>query len=333
MAPTVITGIASDDTGVATVRVTLRDTARDVYWHGDGIGWRAERASVDAALESPSAGITRWSVAWTPDSPGSYELTATARDMAGVAQAQPASTTFTVAGDAPDPEPAPTTSVVITQPADGTSVARRSFLTVGGTASGARPDGVEVTILDLGRGVYLRTDGSWGDAASLPTQLDATTDSGTPWRMRWRSPPDGRFRITAVARGASATPEPDVVEIDVVTRDRHPPKTTLRTMTTSVRSRPSGGAVTVRGHVRDRSGVRTVTVAIRDRETGRWWTGGRGWAPHRVWHHARIAGHRWSSRCVLEPGRYVVRVRSVDDLGNRRASAISRRLRVPPHGR
>jgi hypothetical protein len=326
--PTVITGVASDDAGVAAVRVTLHDTARDVYWQGDGPGWGTDRASVDATLESPSAGITRWSLPWTPESPGSFELTASARDVAGVVQSQPTSTAFTVADDAPDPGPAPTTSVAIAEPVDGSSIARRSFLTVGGTASGPRPDGVDVTILDLGRGLYLRSDGSWGAAASLPAQLEATTDLGTPWRMRWRSPPEGRFRISAVARGASAAPEPEVVEVDVVTRDRRPPKTTLRTATSSLRSRTSGGAVTVGGHVRDRSGVRIVTVAIRDRENGRWWAGGRRWAPHRDWHQARIAGHRWSIRSVLDPGRYVVRVRAVDDLGNRRASAIRRRIGV-----
>jgi len=78
----VFTGTASDDLGVAAVRVGLQSSATKLWWHGNGT-WGAVRW-YSATLTRPGRATTAWSWRWPGGATGAYVLHAQARDGNGV---------------------------------------------------------------------------------------------------------------------------------------------------------------------------------------------------------------------------------------------------------
>jgi hypothetical protein len=87
-------GSASDNAGVTSVRVAIKNQSTGLWWHADG-SWGAFQ-SVPAKLGSPGAKSTSWSLTWTPPSTGNYGIQAVAWDAAGNYDASVAWRTFNV---------------------------------------------------------------------------------------------------------------------------------------------------------------------------------------------------------------------------------------------
>ncbi len=77
-----LTGTASDDLGVAEVRLTLRDNDTNRYLQPNGT-MSAAYAEITTTLAAPNATSTTWSRAITLPTEGDWSVTALARDTAG----------------------------------------------------------------------------------------------------------------------------------------------------------------------------------------------------------------------------------------------------------
>jgi uncharacterized protein (DUF305 family) len=79
--PSVVFGLAVDDTDIAAVTVGIHDLDADTWLRRDGSWGVREPLPVETARSGPAS--TAWSLAWTPPAPGRYALIAEAEDVAG----------------------------------------------------------------------------------------------------------------------------------------------------------------------------------------------------------------------------------------------------------
>ncbi len=97
-APVTITGTAADDTGVASVKLSIRQNGTNLWWNGTG--WQAQTIKVNATLGTPNGTSTTWSYTISP-SAGSYGFSTDITDIAGKLAAgtgKPAWRSFSVTG-------------------------------------------------------------------------------------------------------------------------------------------------------------------------------------------------------------------------------------------
>jgi DNA-binding beta-propeller fold protein YncE len=93
--PVGFAGNATDNVGVASVRLGIKNTATGQWWRTNGT-WGTYQA-LTATLASPGAAATGWSYTWTAPAPGSYGISVEARDAAGNVEPAPKPwVTFTV---------------------------------------------------------------------------------------------------------------------------------------------------------------------------------------------------------------------------------------------
>ena len=89
-----MSGSATDDSGVSSVLVAIRDKKTRLWLRSDG-SWGAYQA-YPAALGNPGGRWTGWKLAWTPLRTGSYILVIAARDVAGNLDPTPTGASLTV---------------------------------------------------------------------------------------------------------------------------------------------------------------------------------------------------------------------------------------------
>lgn len=80
LGPVNMAGAATDDVGVTSVRVAIRDNATLKWWTGSGWGTFTNLA---ATVATPGATSTTWSYTWAPPAPGTYGMQVSAVDAAG----------------------------------------------------------------------------------------------------------------------------------------------------------------------------------------------------------------------------------------------------------
>lgn len=73
-------GNATDNFGVASVRVAIQRKSDNLWWHSDGT-WGGYQQQI-ATLDTAGAPSTGWSYPWTPTATGSYGIQVEARDAA-----------------------------------------------------------------------------------------------------------------------------------------------------------------------------------------------------------------------------------------------------------
>src|SRR4051794_3444652 len=78
----VLSGQATDDMGVASAGVTIRNRSTGQYRQANGT-WGTTAATLGAALGTAGATTTAWSYAWGGAVAGSYAVTPAATDAAG----------------------------------------------------------------------------------------------------------------------------------------------------------------------------------------------------------------------------------------------------------
>lgn len=82
-----VSGTATDDRAVASVRVAVKNRATGLWWRADGT-W-GPFAAHPAVLGQPGAPSTAWTWSWTPPGPGAYGVSVSAHDAAGNAEPAP----------------------------------------------------------------------------------------------------------------------------------------------------------------------------------------------------------------------------------------------------
>jgi hypothetical protein len=87
-------GSATDNRGVAGVRVGIKNQSSGLWWRSDGT-WGSFQ-SYPATLGSAGARTTSWTFSWVPPSTGNFGINAVARDAAGNTDPSSAWRTFTV---------------------------------------------------------------------------------------------------------------------------------------------------------------------------------------------------------------------------------------------
>ena len=96
-APIVLSGSATDNVAVDTVRLSIRRGPSTAYVYWDGAAWTSNAAAtVDATLASPGATSTAWSYSLASPVSGSYRVTATAVDSSGLVDLSVVGVPFTL---------------------------------------------------------------------------------------------------------------------------------------------------------------------------------------------------------------------------------------------
>jgi len=93
-APINITGAATDNVGVTSVRLELRRTSDQAYWNGTT--FQPTSTFVLATLASPGATSTSWSYSFNPGANASYSVRATAVDAKPNVDGSPAFRSFSL---------------------------------------------------------------------------------------------------------------------------------------------------------------------------------------------------------------------------------------------
>jgi PKD repeat protein len=126
--PVSFTGTATDDKGVASVRVALRDADTGRYLQPDG-SMAAAVATRDAVLASPGAATTSWSLGLTLPTAGNWSFTAVAFDTAG--QQDPSTTGATGSYRFYPNDGPPSLSDTLGQPQSGASFSDGKIVVTG----------------------------------------------------------------------------------------------------------------------------------------------------------------------------------------------------------
>jgi PKD repeat protein len=155
------TGTASDDRGVASVGVLLRDGDTGRYLQPDGT-MAAGVARVNAVLASPDATSTTWSLAVTLPTQGNWSFNAAAFDTAG--QQDPSTSGATASYRVYPNDGPPTLSETLGQPQSGASFAEGRIVVTGRAEDAPDPNAsiarVEVGIVNSA-GQYMSSTGAF----------------------------------------------------------------------------------------------------------------------------------------------------------------------------
>ncbi len=84
--PVLITGEATDDSGVASVKIAIQDVDTRQWLQADGVTWAAQYHRADATLGTPGASLTTWSTTFTgtpPGASGRFNIQVNVTDDAG----------------------------------------------------------------------------------------------------------------------------------------------------------------------------------------------------------------------------------------------------------
>lgn len=313
--PLRVAGTATDDTGVSTVEVAMRDAATNLWWDVRAGTWKTAVTYNPAVLSGPLTSVS-WAIAGVPfDYGDQVELRLRARDASG----NTVSRTRTIGvADTVAPQ------VSIGSPADG-STQQPGTLPVTITAS---DDGGLATV------EYALVDPDGG--ASPVWQPAQPAGSGwTAWTGAVQLPPAGArdVRVRAVdAAGNVATasvrvsPEPDATA----------PETEI--------TAPAAGAVvtgplTIAGTAADNIAVNGVEVSLRLGDD-RWWNAATGTLStgSAVWNPASAsapgsAATAWTLAAgTLPSGSWRLQARATDAAGLTDASPSTRTVTVPAGG-
>ena len=95
-APVTLSGSAADDTGVASVKLGIRQNGTNLWWNGTS--WQSAAIKVNAVLGTPNGTTTTWTYSFSPP-PGGYGFSTDVTDVAGklaIGTGKPAWRSFTV---------------------------------------------------------------------------------------------------------------------------------------------------------------------------------------------------------------------------------------------
>ena len=196
-APVTITGTATDNVGVVTVQVLIRNNSTNQWWNGTTFG---AYTSVSADLDTPGGTSTGWSYTFNPPAGGNFGLQTRAVDAAGNVGANSTWRSFNASlGPVDTTDPGQT---VITFPV-GNNSNNPGSVTITGTAT----DNVGVTQVRVG--IRLNPGTTWWNGTSFGayTYVLATLDSpgatSTTWSYTFTPPATGNYGLQTRAVDAA----------------------------------------------------------------------------------------------------------------------------------
>lgn len=312
------TGTSTDNVGVASLRVAIKDRVTD-NWLQDNGTWAPGFASRNATLGSPGAASTTWSLPLTLAT-GKYALDIRATDTTGN-QSPSVWHPFEVDASAPD-NVAPSSSV--TSPAKQAVVSSPVSFT-GTSTDNQGVDAVRIAIYNRvdSTNKWLQANGTWGPqyAFRLATLADKGAAS-TGWSLSIPLP-DGLYGLDAKAVDTSDNKDPNspFVPFQVGNDNRAP--------SAKVSSKQ------VSGVAKDDSAVRKVNVEVKRvgkgkakwlKQNGKFGKKAKSLSTKLKKPGARKS--RWSLGLKLRPGKYVVLVTPVDGSRNSPSKPVTKRIRI-----
>lgn len=320
-----LSGIASDDVGVDSVQIRLRNTTSGQYLQPDG-SWSATSTPITVSLGARYEPSTSWSyIATLPN--GSYGFSTTVWDTNRNQNAVKPYRNFKV--NAPPDSESPT--VTIESPSTTTAVTSR-VVTMSGQAvdSGGTGAGISRVLLSVrnnATGAWLAADGSWTSTQQrLAAQLADAAAPSTGWSFS--SPlADGAYTLLAMAvdnsGNESVTPAASTFSVDGPDPDTTKPSATFTSpadgeVSTTSRVRLSGTATDPAG---DLAGVDVVEVRIRQNSTGLYQQDEGDFGPPATRLRAHLTDRGsfstgWEFDAELPTGSYVVTWFAIDKSGN-----------------
>lgn len=273
---TTLTGTATDDVGVNSVRIALKRNSDGRWWTGTGSsGFGTAYTTFEATLATPGGTSTDWTWPWTPRAAGAYTVQVTARDAAGNADNSIPNVVFNVTTETPDTV-APDTA--ITTPDSGATVPTGP-VTISGTASDDRTvSGVRLTITNGAGQSWNGT--AWSSTAATVTAAVSGTAPSWTWSYALPSAAAaaGSYTVGATALDGqnNADPTPDTRSFSMAGAPDTTAPAPAVTSPAAVNATVTGTSVTIGGTVTDAVGTTAVRITIQDVVTKQWWTGS-GW--------------------------------------------------------
>jgi PKD repeat protein len=218
-----LAGAATDDKGVAAVRVSLRDNDTGRYVQPGGT-LSAAFATLDAVLASPGATSTGWSLSLDLPAQGDYSVTAFAVDTAG--QTDPSTSGATSRYRAYPGDTAPTVTDNLLMPANGTVFSDARILVSGRFEDDQQMAQGQVAIRDSA-GRYMSSSGSFTSTSESwrTTFLNSPGSPGSNFSYTSPALPAGEY--TVLVRGVDqhgfATTPPSSRTVTVAAPNSNPP--------------------------------------------------------------------------------------------------------------
>lgn len=192
-----IGGSATDDVGLAGVRVSIQDQNTLQYWTGSS--WSASPVTVNATLGTPGGTASTWTYGFNAPE-GSFVVTATAVDTSSNSDQTPAASAFTASG-APDTQ-APVTSVTI--PAANQAFALGPVNMSGIVVDNVGATQVRVAIKNnaLPAGSNWWNGSGWGAFTYVVATIDVGGTNGA-WSYTFNATASGNYGMYARAQDAA----------------------------------------------------------------------------------------------------------------------------------
>ena len=277
--PVAIVGSATDNTGVTSAQVAVRNRLTGQWWTGSAWGsftW------IDASLAAPGAASTGFSYSFTGGAAGgSYWLLARSGDAAGNVSANSGLRFDLAGGDTTKP------TVELSAPASGEVLPVGPVAVAGSAADNTGVTVAQVAIKDRLSGQWWNGTGWQGGLQWIDASLAAPGAASTGFSYSFTGGAAGGSYWLQVRSGDAA---------GNVRQQRAPLRSGRRRHDQAdggVERAASGevlpvGPVAVAGSAADNTGVTVAQVAIKDRLSGQWWNG-TGWQGGLQWIDASLA--------------------------------------------
>lgn len=319
--PVRLSGRVTDETGVGTVQIAVRNTVTGQWFDATKSTWQATQTWALAPYWGPDVKDVEF--AWTfigVDYGGSYQAVFRAVDAAGNASAT-STRSFTILEKSTTDTLAPTSYV--SSPLEGEVLDAAPLLTLAGhAADDVALERTEVNLRRVGTNQWLQPDGTWGGFTWLPATLDDPGTISSAWTLGWSQPTNGDYVLQVRSVDVIGNVEPAVVQrsFSVGDPDTDPPDATVAEPVAGT-TYPEG-PLTLRGSASDNRGVAGVRLTIRNVTTGQWWQADGTWGASAVPFEAELSAPgspstQWSLGWTPPgPADYAIGVNTVDTSGN-----------------
>jgi hypothetical protein len=198
LGPVTLSGAATDDVAVDSVKVAIKDKASGFWLHSDdtwgGFAW------LEASLSAPGEPAVDWSVDFDPPAAGEYALMVRAEDSSGNVQLDKPFVNFSFndgGGDTVDPD------ATVVSPASNETFALGPIELMGGASDDVAVESVMVAIKDKATGKWWHGTGFEDGFRYLNAELSEPGAVSTDWNYVFEAPAVGDYIVTIRARDTS----------------------------------------------------------------------------------------------------------------------------------
>lgn len=272
VSPITFTGTATDDVGIAAVRVRIRNTADQQWWNGTD--WQVDPVDYLATLDAPGTTTTGWTHEWAPPMEGTFAIQVAATDTGGNTDQSKPYVRFvystTLDTTAPDG--------TVSSPSNGQTVSASPVLLSGSATDDVGVAGVRIAIRDNGTMLWWNGSGWQSGYTTLLAGLDDAGATSTEWTYSFAGAIPGTygFQVAAVDAAGNVDPTKPWSTFTYAQPDGADPNGTVTAPTPNQSFPLANGTITFGGEASDDVGVTSVRVAIRDTVNLQWWNG-TGW--------------------------------------------------------